>query len=120
MRGARPVTRNPSAPRARRLRKSANAPEDFAWQTLRTLREHGYPVRRQHPIDGMVVDFAITKARLVIEIDGGIHHLPEVARRDAERDARLKAAGWDILRIQAQEAFAPDHLLRLVQEKLGL
>ena len=114
------MTRSPFAPRARRLRKSANAPEDFAWQTLRTLREHGFPVRRQHPIESMIVDFAITKARLVIEIDGGIHKLPDVAHRDAERDALLKASGWDVLRIPAQEAFAPDHLLRLVQEKLGL
>jgi very-short-patch-repair endonuclease len=120
MRGATPVTRNPSAQRARRIRKSANAPEDFAWQTLRTLREHGFPVRRQHPIESMIVDFAITKARLVIEIDGGIHHLPEVARRDAERDARLKAPGWDILRIPAQDAMAPDQLLRLVQDRLGI
>ncbi len=77
-------------------------------------------MRRQHPINGIIVDFAITKARLVIEIDGGIHKLPDVASRDAERDALLHALGWNVLRVPAQEAFATDHLLRLVQEKLGL
>tara|TARA_R110000787_G_scaffold8438_3_gene28161 strand:+ start:401 stop:607 length:207 start_codon:yes stop_codon:yes gene_type:complete len=68
----------------------------------------------------MIVDFAITKARLVIEIDGGIHKLADVLARDAERDARLTSLGWEILRIPASEAFNADHLVRRVQEKLGL
>ena len=114
------MTRNLSTPRARSLRQSSNAPEDAAWQALRQLRAHGFPVRRQHPIDGMIVDFAITRARLVIEIDGGINKLAEVQARDAARDARLGALGWDILRIPAQEVFDADHLIRRVQEKLGL
>ena len=114
------MTRNLSTPRARTLRQSANGPEDAAWRALRQLRAHGFPVRRQHPIGGMIVDFAITKARLVIEIDGGIHKLPDVQARDAERDARLTALGWDILRIPASDALDADHLVRFVQEKLGL
>lgn len=114
------MTRNPLAPRARRLRKSANTPEDIAWQTLRTLRDHGFPVRRQHPINGMIVDFAITRARLVIEIDGGIHKLAEVQHRDERRDQMLGSLGWTVLRIPAEAALHPDHLMHLVQEKLGL
>lgn len=66
------------------------------------------------------MDFAITKTRLVIEIDGGIHNLPDVVRQDAARDEMLKGLGWDVLRIPAQDAMAADHLLRLVQEKLGI
>lgn len=119
MRGATPVTRNPLARRARRLRKSANVPEDIAWQTLRTLRDHGFPVRRQHPINGIIVDFAITRARLVIEIDGGIHNRPEVQKRDEERDKLLESLGWTVLRIPAENALHSDHLMRLVQEMLG-
>jgi very-short-patch-repair endonuclease len=56
------LTDDPAIRRARHLRKSANAPEDIAWQTLRTLRDHGFPARRQHPIHDMIVDFAITRA----------------------------------------------------------
>ncbi|MEH6490016.1 endonuclease domain-containing protein [Hyphomonas oceanitis] len=114
------MTRNLSTPRARTLRQSSNAPEDAAWQALRQLRAQGFPVRRQHPINGMIVDFAITKARLVIEIDGGVHKRPDVQTRDRDRDARLSALGWDILRIPAQDVFDPDHLVGRVQEKLGL
>ena len=114
------MTEDRSVRRARHFRKSANAAEDIAWNTLRRLRTYGFAVRRQHPINGMIVDFAITRARLVIEIDGGIHALPEVASRDAERDRALKDLGWTILRIPAEDARHPDHLLRLVQQHLGL
>jgi very-short-patch-repair endonuclease len=114
------VPKSSATSRARSLRQKSNAPEEVAWQSLRTLREFGFPVRRQHPIQNMIVDFAITKARLVIEIDGGIHKLPDVAARDAARDQILKSLGWNVLRIPAQDAMAPDHLLRLVQEKLEI
>ncbi|MFN4184246.1 MAG: endonuclease domain-containing protein [Hyphomonas sp.] len=114
------MTDDPAIRRARHLRQASNTPEQKAWETLRTLRDHGFPVRRQHPINGMIVDFAITRARLVIEIDGGIHNLPEVRQRDEKRDQMLESLGWSILRIPAEDALHPDHLMRLVQEKLGL
>ncbi|WP_375206766.1 endonuclease domain-containing protein [Hyphococcus sp.] len=63
----------PQIKRARHLRQTANLPEQRAWSALRTLRKHGFPVRRQHPIGPYVVDFAIVRERLVIEIDGGVH-----------------------------------------------
>ncbi len=114
------MTRDLSTPRARRLRHKANAPERVAWQALRQLRKQGYPVRRQHPINGYIVDFAITKARLIIEIDGGIHKLPEVQARDSDREQALRGLGWDFLRVPASDVFDADHLMGLVQERLGL
>ncbi|MAP95895.1 MAG: cytosine methyltransferase [Ponticaulis sp.] len=69
-----------------------------------------FPVRRQHPIEGFVAEFAITKVRLLIEIDGGIHNHPEVIARDLGRDAVLNSLGWRVLRIPNDEAFHPEHL----------
>lgn len=106
--------------RARSLRREMTSTENLAWQTLRRLREFGFPVRRQHPIAGFVVDFAIPKARLVIEIDGGIHRLASVAERDASRDRQLVEAGWEVLRISNEDASDADRLLTLVCGKLGL
>ena len=83
------MTRRPIIHSARRLRQSANAPEDVAWQALRELRKYGYAVRRQHPIGPYIVDFAIQKAMLAIEIDGGIHNLDAVRLRDELRQADL-------------------------------
>ena len=105
---------------ARAFRKSANAPEEVAWRLLRTFRAHGFPVRRQHQIGRYIVDFAVTKGRLAIEIDGAIHKLPCVADRDADREEEIKDAGWRVLRVDAETAMSKDHFLALVQRELGL
>ncbi|MEZ5894387.1 MAG: endonuclease domain-containing protein [Parvularculaceae bacterium] len=110
----------PLTNRARSLRNSANTPEQVAWEALREFRKHGYPVRRQHAIRRFVVDFAIVKAKLVIEIDGSIHNLPEVAEADALREKEISEAGWRVLRVPATAAMSKDHLCALVQKELGL
>ena len=106
--------------RARRLRQAANFPERKAWAFLRTLRAEGVTVRRQVPIDGLTVDFAVRPKRLVIEIDGGIHDLEAVQIADAERDQRLEAAGWRVLRIPAETALSFEHLMAIVRPAVGL
>ena len=105
---------------ARRLRRSSNLPEQAAWDVLRTLRADGFPVRRQHPVGRFVVDFAIVRARLVIEIDGGVHARADVAARDAERQAALEAMGWRVMRVNRDDALNTDVLLARVREVLGL
>ena len=106
--------------RARRLRQRANAPEQKAWQALRTLRAQGFAVRRQHPIGPYTVDFAIRKQKLVIEIDGSIHDLDEVKARDALRDETLTHMGWRVIRIPATVAMSADALLARMQDALGI
>lgn len=105
---------------ARRLRREANTPESAAWAVLRTLRDLGVVVRRQHPISAYVVDFAIVSRRIVIEIDGGVHRLDDVALRDAERQAAIERLGWRVIRIKAEAALNADYLMRCVQGELGL
>ncbi|MDJ0922849.1 MAG: DUF559 domain-containing protein [Henriciella sp.] len=106
--------------RARRLRREANYPERLAWQALRTLRKEGVAVRRQVPIEGLTVDFAVRSKRLVIEIDGSIHDREDIKREDAERDRRLTAAGWRVVRIPAEIALSTNHLLATVRKEVGL
>lgn len=106
--------------RARRLRRDETSAEAKAWQVLRELRKYSFPVRRQHPIDGMIVDFAIPRAKLAIELDGGIHNWIEVALRDEARDNAIRAAGWRVIRLKNDEAFDADHLFRTVSELIGL
>lgn len=114
------MTRNPEIYRARRLRQQANAPEDIAWQALRQLRGHGYSVRRQHPIGGFVVDFAIERAKLVIEIDGGIHNLEAIRLADRARQREIEAMGWKVIRVDAETAMSGDHILAVACEALGI
>jgi len=51
--------------------------------------------RRQHPIEGFIVDFACTKHRLVVEADGGQH---AENPNDVRRTAIIEAQDWRVLR----------------------
>ena len=98
------MTRNPDTYRARRLRAEANTPEQVAWQALRVLRTLGHPVRRQHPIAGYVADFAIIKARLVIEIDGSVHDVEALRAADAERQAEIERLENELTEVRGKMA----------------
>lgn len=50
-------------------------------------------------------DFAHHGAKLVIEVDGGRHDLPEAQLHDAERDAWLVAQGYRVMRVKSREAY---------------
>ena len=117
--GARPIREGQKTKQARRLRRAATPSEQRAWTALRQLRHQGHPVRRQHPIGPYIADFGIISARLVIEVDGGIHRLPDVAARDADRQNDLEDLGWSVLRLTPEEASSPDHILVAVQTAIA-
>ena len=45
-----------------------------------------------------IADFAHPKKKILIEIDGSIHHTDENLLRDVKRDRHLKKLGWKTLR----------------------
>ena len=81
--------------RARRLRAEPTRTEAKLWQALREL---DIRFRRQAPIGSYIVDFACHSAKLVIEVDGGIHNRTDVALRDLTRDEWLASQGYRVLR----------------------
>ena len=85
---------------ARRLRREMSLPEVLLWRLLRKVSP---PIRRQHPIGGYVVDFYCPAAKLVIEVDGFAHETGDRPRRDAAREAWLRAHGLRLLRIAARD-----------------
>jgi very-short-patch-repair endonuclease len=90
--------------RARKLRRNMTDGERRLWSTLREFRRlYGIHARKQAPIGPYVVDFVIQANRLVIEVDGEHHFMPEGMRRDAVRDAWLREAGYRIIRINTGE-----------------
>ena len=86
--------------RAQSLRAQPTWTEAKLWERLRQL-----PVRfrRQAPMGRFVVDFVCHRANLVIEVDGGVHQLPDVAVRDLERDAWLNSQGYAVLRFSTKQ-----------------
>jgi very-short-patch-repair endonuclease len=89
---------------AKRLRRKPTPAEQRLWKVLKTLKLNGSHFRRQVAFGPYIVDFVCHGARLVVEVDGGIHRLPEVAARDAEREAWLTRRRYAVVRITNEQA----------------
>ena len=87
-------------PRARAFRKNPTPSEALLWASLRRNRL-GVHFRRQHVIGCFIVDFACLTRRLIVEVDGGIHRKPDVARYDALRQESLERWGYRVVRVEA-------------------
>ena len=93
--------------RARELRRDMTPPERKLWKLLRHHQMRGLHWRRQHPIGNYYADFACSRARLVVELDGASHADRQDA--DANRDEALCEWGWTTLRFSnADFARSPD------------
>ena len=110
-------------PYARKLRRDMTKAEKKLWSLLRNNRL-GVKFRRQVPYGPYILDFYCVKARLVIELDGSQHYIPEGRRRDAKRDAYLRGDGLEVLRFLNDEVFSNEEgveqvIVERVQEALS-
>jgi very-short-patch-repair endonuclease len=103
--------------RAREFRKAPTDAEARTWALLRNRGILGLKFRRQQIIDGFIVDFYCAKHRLILEVDGEVHRLPDQASYDEQRDEHLKAAGFLVLRIP-NHASTPKSLTAVLREFL--
>jgi len=99
---------------ARRLRRAPTYSEAAVWKLLRKTDLH---FRRQAPFGPYVVDFVCHPHRLIVELDGGVHDLPAVAARDAERDAWLATRGYRIMRLRNDQR--PEDVLSMIFARLS-
>ena len=86
---------------SRRLRKEQTAAEKIIWEQLRKRKFNNFKFRRQHVIEGFVLDFYCHELKLGIEVDGGIH----LRRKnyDALRQELIEAKGITIIRVSNLE-----------------
>lgn len=88
-------------PISKKLRKEQTPEEKLLWKNLKDRRLADYKFRRQVTIDDYIVDFCSFEKRLVIELDG-YQHL-NTKSKDQERDQRLTADGFKIIRMWNSE-----------------
>ena len=101
--------------RAKRLRKEMTFAEKQMWKLLKQIPDGHF--RKQVPIGAYVFDFADHGAKLIIEVDGGIHRLPDVQIKDAEKEAFAKAQGYRFFRFTNEEVIGgPDCVFSKVEE----
>ena len=70
---------------ARELRQNETDAERLLWRLLRNRYLAGAKFRRQHPFPPYVLDFYCHELKLAIELDGGLHNLPEGRLHDKVR-----------------------------------
>lgn len=99
---------------AKDLRKNMTDAERVLWSYLKQNFE-GFKFRRQHPLGIYIADFYCHKAKLVIELDGGIHEVEETKRNDEIRQRSIEQDGIRVIRFKSDEVFKH---LEIVLEKI--
>jgi very-short-patch-repair endonuclease len=82
------------------MRKEPTPAERVLWLRLRSNKT-GFHFRRQHVVNGFVVDFYCHAVGLVVEIDGGVHDGQHEA--DTARTLVLQRLGLEVLRFRNDE-----------------
>jgi very-short-patch-repair endonuclease len=85
------------------LRKAATPAEQVVWELVRGRRLQGLKFRRQHVLEGHIVDFFCHEKQLCIELDGAPHLEPAQKSKDIQRDLLLGMRGFTVLRFMNEE-----------------
>ncbi len=83
---------------ARQLRNNSTKAEIYLWLRLKNKQILGFDFHRQKPLLNYIVDFYCHELNLAIEIDGDVHELKEVSRRDQIRQQEIENYGVSFLR----------------------
>ena len=89
---------------AHALRYNMTQAETVLWGYLKG-NQLGAKFRRQHPIGIYIADFYCHQHKLIIELDGSIHRLSEIAINDLERQRNLEVDGIKVLRFTNDQVF---------------
>ena len=87
--------------KAKALRKNTTPRERRLW--FQFLREYSPRFQRQKAIEGYIVDFYCHYAKLVVELDGSQHYMPQEMEYDEKRSACLEKYGLKILRFSNED-----------------
>jgi leucyl-tRNA synthetase len=102
------------------MRREPTPAEAVLWERIRNRRIGNARFRRQHTVEGFIVDFVCLESSLVIEVDGDIHDQPDQKAYDHERQLFLEARGFRVLRFSnADVTHALDAVADVIGEALG-
>ncbi len=84
-------------------RKNPTEAEAVLWTAIRGKKVDGFKFRRQHIVGAYIADFICIEARLIVEVDGLIHQIPENKERDEVRTQKLNDLGFGVIRFTNEE-----------------
>ncbi|MBI5858736.1 MAG: nicotinamide-nucleotide amidohydrolase family protein [Sphingobacteriales bacterium] len=79
-------------------RSNPTEAEKVLWEIVRGRKMAGFKFRRQHIINNYIADFVSIREKLIIEVDGLHHQLPENKKNDEERTKDLNRLGFEVIR----------------------
>ena len=89
------------------------------WEKLKSNQLFGFRFKSQHPINHFIADFYCHKAKLIVELDGGVHDIEEQAEYDKNRTYILEEFGLRVIRFRNEEVFnQPDKVLDQISKLL--
>jgi very-short-patch-repair endonuclease len=111
--------------RARELRRNQTKIEDLLWRNIRGRKFCNKKFNRQFPIiyqydkkaHYFIVDFYCHEHKLIIELDGGYHSIPEQKEYDAWRTEILENLGLRVIRFKNEEGIMK--ILEGIRSALG-
>ena len=89
--------------RACELRRAMTPAERLVWERVRNNQIAGAKFRRQQIIEGFIVDFFCHPAKLVVEIDGGVHDTEDQKKADEKRKKVFANRGVEEIRFRNEE-----------------
>lgn len=105
---------------ARSMRHCPTEAESILWGMIRA-GQLGVKFRRQHIIGEYIADYVCLERKLIIELDGKYHSLPEQQIEDSDRQAWLEGQGYHVVRITNEELLvATDKALEKIRNALSL
>lgn len=90
---------------AKENRHNETLAEMVLWDFLRG-HQLGVNFRRQHIIGMFIADFTCLPLKIIIELDGGYHQIPEQQVSDKERTQWLESKGFSVYRFTNEEILA--------------
>jgi len=87
---------------AKYFRKNPTTGEKILWEALRRRQLLNLKFRRQHVIDGFVLDFYCPALKIGIEVLGEVHNNNENKKYDEEREVVLKRNGITFIHIETK------------------
>ncbi len=105
---------------ARKLRRDQTPAEEILWALVRGRKLLRLKFRRQQQVGPFIADFYCHEARLIVELDGGIHAEPEQADRDENREVYLRENRLQVLRFTNEQVLQdPETVLREIAGAIG-
>lgn len=105
---------------ANQLRHNMTLAESVLWQVL---QQHFYNQFKTQVVVGgrFIADFICWRTRLIVEVDGSIHRLTSVRRKDKYRTKVLTKLGYTVIRFTNNQVIhSIDKVIRTIEKELLL